>query len=91
MQEDKYIFVEVTKIFMMTPTQGKRLLTIARAINAVVVFSSTDTDKTELSWTGDDYLTEQNEHDFAGAACDVPDPEGLLQIKLVSSASHRLS
>ncbi len=91
MEEDDYIYVEVTKIFKMTPQQGRRLVTIARALNADLVFHSTDADKTHLTWTGDDYLTGNGDVDYAAAACDVLDPEGMLQIELVVMTSRQLS
>jgi len=91
MTQDKYIFVKVTKTFMMTQDQGARLIRIARAINQDTVFFITDSDQTELSWTGDDFLTEDNQHDYAAAACDVPDPAGLLQIEEIASTAKQLS
>lgn len=86
-----YFFVQVTKTYLASQSQAKRALAVARAINANVTFYTQDEDGTELSVTGDDYLTEQGTYDIAGAICDIPDPNGLLGIELVGSTTRELS
>ncbi|MDF1715130.1 MAG: hypothetical protein P1U75_00445 [Antarcticimicrobium sp.] len=91
MSKEDLIFVEVKNTFMLTPSQAKRVLAVARALTADYVFHTKDEDGCELTVRGDDFLTEKGEHDVAAAMGEVPDPGGLLGIEFVHQTTRPLS
>lgn len=90
LSNEDFVFVEVTKTFMMTKTQARRLVQVARIVTADTRTFSRDDDGTEITTFGEDFLTENGKHDYADAAGIIPDPEGLLGIEMVRSSWQNL-
>lgn len=90
LSNDDFVFVEVTKTFMMTKAQARRLVQVARIVTADTQTFSRDDDGTETTTFGEDFLTEDGNHDYADAAGSIPDPEGLLGVEMVGSSWQNL-
>ena len=90
LSNDDFVFVEVTKTFMMTKAQARRLVQVARIVNADTQTFSRDDDGTETTTFGEDFLTEDGNHDYADAAGSIPDPEALLGVEMVGSTWQNL-
>lgn len=90
LSNDDFVFVEVTKTFMMTKAQARRLVQVARIVTADTQVVSRDEDGTETRTFGEDFLTEDGNHDYADAAGSIPDPEGLLGVEMVGSSWQNL-
>lgn len=89
-KDDDFVFVEVTKTFMMSKAQARKMVSVSRLIHSDRTFYSRDDDGTEIRTTGEDFLTEDMDHDYAEAAGELADPEGLLGLELVSTSSKNL-
>ncbi len=85
-----FFFVEVTKTFMMTKAQARKLVRVARLIYSDREMFSRDDDGSEIRTTGEDFLTDEGDHDYADAAGQLADPEGLLNIHLVNCSTLQL-
>lgn len=85
-----FVFVEVTKTFMMTQAQARKLVRVARLIYSDREMFSLDDDGSEIRTTGEDFLTDEGNHDYADAAAQLADPEGLLNINLVNCSTLQL-
>ena len=89
-KDDDFVFVEVTKTFMMSKAQARKMVSVSRLIHSDRTFFSRDDDGTEIRTTGEDFLTEDMDQDYAEAAGELADPEGLLGLELVSTSSKNL-
>ncbi|MEJ8563431.1 hypothetical protein QTO30_20840 [Yoonia sp. GPGPB17] len=87
---DDFVFVEVTKTYMLTSDQAKRLVSIARLVCADTQSFSIEDDGSELRTLGEDFLTDDGQPDYADAAGQLADPEGLLSAELVSTSTLNL-
>lgn len=85
-----FVFVEVTKTFMMTQAQARKLVRVARLIYSDREMFSLDDDGSKIRTTGEDFLTDEGDHDYADAAAQLADPEGLLNINLVNCSTLQL-
>lgn len=90
LSDKDFVFVEVTKTFMMTKAQAQKLVRVARLICSDREMISTDDDGTELRTHGEDFLTDEGDHDYAEATGQIPDPEGLLDVELIACATSNL-
>ena len=88
--DDDFVFVEVTKTFMMTKQQARRMVSIARLVCADTRTFSRDDDGTEITHFGEDFLKDDGQHDYADAAGQLADPEGLLKVELVAISTLNL-
>lgn len=89
--DDDFVFVEVTKTFMMTKSQARNLVSVARLICSQTKIFSTDGDGTEITTVGEDFLTDEGGHDYADAAGQLADPEGLLNAELIATSTLNLN
>lgn len=85
-----FVFVEVTKTFMMTQAKARNLVRVARLIYSDREMFSRDDGGSEIRTTGEDFLTDEGDHDYADAAGQLADPEGLLNIHLVNCSTLQL-
>ena len=85
-----FVFVEVTKTFMMTQAQARKLVRVARLICSDREMFSQDDDGSEIRTTGEDFLTDEGDHDYADAAGQLADPEGLLNVEMLVCSSRQL-
>jgi hypothetical protein len=85
-----FVFVEVTKTFMMTRAQARKLVRVARLVCADREMISRDDDGSEIRTTGEDFLTDEGDHDYADAAGQLADPEGLLNVEMVDCSTLQL-
>jgi len=85
-----FVFVEVTKTFMMTQAQARKLVLVARLIYSDREMFSLDDDGSKIRTTGEDFLTDEGDHDYADAAAQLADPKGLLNINLVNCSTLQL-
>ncbi len=90
MSENDIIFVKIEKTYAITLVQGKKALSIARAINADLISYERDEAGNELTITGDDYLDEKSRPDYASAIADIPGVEHLVGIEPLEVRSGRL-
>ena len=74
----------------MTQAQARKLVRVARLIYSDREMFSRDDDGSEIRTTGEDFLTDEGDHDYAGAASQLADPEGLLNIHLVDCSALQL-
>ncbi|WP_099827544.1 hypothetical protein [Oceaniglobus indicus] len=91
METEDFIFVRVTRTYILTRSQAKQAVTVARALNADTKYHSRDDDGTELVVEGNDYLNDDSSPDEVAAMNDLPDPESLLRIECVVSVAERLT
>lgn len=85
-----FVFVEVTKTFMMTQPQARNLVRVARLIYADREVFSRDDDGSGIRTTGEDFLTDEGDHDYADATGQLADPEGLLNVEMVVCSTRQL-
>lgn len=85
-----FVFIEVTKTFMMTQAQARKLVRVARLVCSDRELTSRDDDGYEIRTTGEDFLTDEGDHDFADAAGQLADPEGLLNVEMVVCSTRQL-
>lgn len=85
-----FVFVEVTKTFMMTKEQARKLVSVARLLYSDRQIVSLEDDGTEIQTYGEDFLTEDGNNDYASALAELPDPEGLMGAELLQLASINL-
>lgn len=85
-----FVFVEVTKTFMMTQAQARKLVRVARLVCSDREMISRDDDGSEIRTTGEHFLTDEGDHDFADAAGQLADPEGLLNVEMVVCSTRQL-
>lgn len=85
-----FVFVEVTKTFMMTQAQARKLVRFARLVCSDREMISRDDDGSKIRTIGEDFLTDEGDHDFADAAGQLADPEGLLNVEMVDCSTQQL-
>lgn len=88
--DEDFVFVEVTKTFMMSKAEASRMVRVARLVCAARETISEDEDGTETTTFGEDFLTDEGEHDYADALGQLRDPEGLLGIEMIQTACRYL-
>ena len=67
------------------------MVRVARLVCASWETISQDDDGTETRTLGEDFLTDDGDHDYADALGQLPDPEGLLGIEMIHTACKYLS
>ncbi|MDF2235107.1 hypothetical protein P2H44_21325 [Albimonas sp. CAU 1670] len=90
-----YRFAKVTKIYLVNESQAKTAVTIARLLARDTVSScgEIDNDGNAFEYTvmGDDYQNLDGTPDIAGAIADLPDPENLIGVEVISSETGELT
>ena len=67
-----------------------KLVRIARLVYSDREIFSRDDDGSEIRTTGEDFLTDEGDHDYADATGQLADPEGLLNVEMVICSTRQL-
>lgn len=83
-------FVEVTKTYMMTQALARKLVRVARLVCSEREMISKDSVGSKIRTTGEGFLTDEGDHNYADAAGQLADPEGLLNVETVDCSTLQL-
>ncbi|MFY0311585.1 hypothetical protein ACFMBG_16970 [Leisingera sp. D0M16] len=91
MQEEGYVFVQVTRTYLLTAQQAKKAVRVARALSAEEIHYSSDPDGTQFEIQGNDYLMPNGRPDPAAAIADMPSLTEAIEVEETSVSSKILS